>query len=251
MLQSIKVAFWCACVLCSCFGAVYANVVFKNKSKKKIFVFVYISFICCVMLETSTVIISYIDGVWWNIIKWISLTLLVQIITWLYCWRITSLGGRVRFDSLLKYIPVLYIPLNAIFITLFVMQYVTNFQDTLYLFLFFPFYGVTIVVELYLFFVLISKIHMMLEYRQRTKKIIIRKLIACYVIIFILEFFILFDSWFIKDNQRYGRGLSFAIRTTTFIDFYNDIIKSFVATESDLSFLCISTEASSRASTTS
>ena len=150
------------------------------------------------------------------------------LIIYIFTHRINSLGGKVPFDSGIK----IALPLGGLLAILITISGIINvFELTkgkVVLYISFSLFLVSSILELYLVYLLFSKVKIMLEYRNDLRQLVKFKIILYTVIIFILEASFLFFHLYYNEldiPEGHIRVFTNNFRLFTVVDFYRDIIK--------------------------
>lgn len=215
----------------SLLGLIYVNYILKNKTK--IYYLISISLVVGFFMEilTNTKNLYTPDSMTFQIFLVICAIMyffMIYSVNLLYVYRIKSLGSYIKFEKFSESIPLLCLISSIIIQILYIINlYTTLFSEQFYIITTLVFFFISIILEIIISFVLITKVLIMFDYRENLQRITILKIIIYVILITLLELSIFFIRiFYYNPNSPEGhiRILGFIIRINIIIDFYHDVI---------------------------
>ncbi len=149
--------------------------------------------------------------------------LMIQVVTWLYVFRIESLGKYMKYDKWIRYTP--YILGGTQVLTMVgIIMHAADYDNTLYIYTSVTFSFVSIVIELFMTVLLLKKLQFILEYRKELLKKLVSHIYMTCTIIIVVEILILVLKLTMSSLDYALRPFEYLIRTYVIIQFYDELI---------------------------
>ena len=166
--------------------------------------------------QPTKLIVNVLFGIFWF--------LMIQVVTWLYVFRIESLGMYMKYDKWVRYTPYILGVFQLLTMVGIIMQAADYYKDDVYIITSVTFSLVSIVIELFMTVLLLRKLQFILEYRKELlKKLVSHIYITCAIIV-VVEVIIVVLKLNMSSLDFPLRSFVYLIRTYVIIQFYDELI---------------------------